>query len=364
MNLNRLYNIFGKRPPLSRKEITEYGETNNPEAKHAIEIKESSDPFEADAMEGWGALNYNTSAMSNLDKHFLKTSNWGWYATGTIVLAALVVVFIALQSSPEKEINEHGTTPEKLTVLLEDQELTLEQTDIALPDSINILNDAPAEQQIEVKTIQREFKEMKTNYQNELPPRVEMLPLDIRIEPKIVAPEIIRDHKYASEIYIYDLKLVDYTKYRSKPKVRTKQIVLTGTPANMEGEQSEDLTPEFKTVDIPYVEFMGKTMERFSRKKYKHALTRFDVVLNSYDDDVNANFYSGLCLYNLGEYTDAIERFVKCTSGPFSNFDEEAQWMTALSYEKLGQTNKSKSYFQKIIDQGGFYKNQAISKMN
>ena len=364
MNLNRLYNIFGKRPPLSRKEIADYGKTKNPGTKHSIEMKEAADPFEADAMEGWESMNYDTSTMSNLDKRFLKTSNWGWYVTGTVVLAASVTGILLLQSPSDKINNEQDQAPEKITSLLEDQELIIDQTDIILPDSIEVLENAPMDHQIEVKTIQKDFKEMKTNYVNEQPPKVEMLPLDIRIEPKVIAPEIIREHNLASEIYLHDLKLVDYTKYRSKPTVRTKQVILTGTPANMEGEHSEDLTPEFKNVDIPYIEYLSKTMGRFSRKKYKNALTRFDVILNNYDDDVNANFYSGLCLYNLGQYSDAIERFIKCTSGPYSNFDEEAQWMTALCYEKLGQTNKAKSYFQKIIDQGGFYKNQAFSKMN
>lgn len=365
MNLKRLSNIFGARPPLTREDISTYGSTEDSNVRHAIEQKEASDPFEADAMEGWEAMGYDTSVMSGLDKKFLKTSNWGWYITGTVVVAAVVTTLLVMNTTPKNEGKTVvASNDDKITELLEDQELTYEQTDLVLPDSIEVLIDIPEEHQIAPKKMQKEFEEMKTTYEVQLPPKVEMLPLDqIRITPKVVAPEIIREHNSGVEIYLHDLKLVDYRKYRAKPAVRTKQIVLTGTPANLEGQNSEDETPQMRDVDIPYIEYVSKTMAKFSRGSYKNALTRFDVILSTYETDVNANFYSGLCLFNLGQYEEAIDRFLACTGGPFSNFDEEAQWMTALSYEKLGQTEKARSYFEKIISQGGFYKKQAQAKM-
>ena len=364
MNLNRLYKIFGSSPPLSRKDITEYGKSNDPRAKHSVEMKEASDPFEADAMEGWESMNYDVSAMKNLDKKFLKPSNWGWYVGGTAVVAAAVCTYIAIGSTNIDAGQPEDQKPEKITSLVEGQELTLEQSDLILPDSISALKDAPIEQQVEVKKIQKEFKEMKNSYTLELPPKVEMLPLEnVQIGSLEEKPELIREHRTAAEIYLHDLKLVDYRKYRTKPAIRTKQVVLTGTPANLEDDGSEDVTPQEREIDIPYVEYLDKTMARFSRGSYKNALSRFDIILETYSDDVNANFYSGLCLFNLGEYDAAILRFINCTAGPYSNFDEEAQWMTALCYEESGQTEKARSYFQKIIEQGGYYKKQAIAKM-
>lgn len=364
MNLNRLYKIFGSRPPLSRKDIADYGRSNDPRTKHSVEMKEASDPFEADAMEGWESMSYDVGVMKNLDKKFLKPSNWGWYIGGTAVVAAAVCTYIALGTNNINSDQPEDSQPQKITSLVEGQEVTLEQSDLVLPDSINEMKSAPEAQQVEVKKIQKEFKEMKTSYTIELPPKVEMLPLEnIQIGPSLKTPELVREHRSASEIYLHDLKLVDYRKYRTKPAIRTKQVVLTGTPANLEDDGSEDVTPEFREIEIPYIEYLDKTMSRFSRGSYKNALSRFDIILETYSDDVNANFYSGLCLFNLGEYEAAITRFINCTTGPYSNFDEEAQWMTALCYEESGQTDKAKSYFQKIIDQGGYYKKQAIAKM-
>lgn len=363
MNLNRIYKIFGSKPPLSREEIADYGNSTDAQAKHSVEMKEASDPFEADAMEGWESLDYDMSAMKNLDKRFLKGSNWGWYLSSTIVVAVIVVGFIVLNSESSTIENENPEPKEKITTLLEGQEVAIDQTDVAMPDSINELNEAPKEQQVQIKKIQKEFKDMEDSYLDNIRPKVEMLPLDIQIQPNTAVPELIRLRKHAKEVYLHELKLIDYRSYRSKPTVKTQQFVLSGTPANMEGEESEPLSSEPKEVEISYIEYLEKTMDRFSRGNYKNALTRFDVILNTYSDDVNANFYSGLCLFNLGQYETAIERFIVCTNSTYSNFDEEAQWMTALSYEKIGNSAKARSYFQKIIDQGGYYKKQALAKM-
>ncbi len=365
MNLKRIYKIFGASPPLSREDITDYGDNPDAATQHRVETKEVSGSFEADAMEGWEAMNYDVGVMKNLDHKFMGSSNIGWYIAGSVVVAATIVTVVLLNSSPEETKNTQvAQADEKITELLDDQELTLEKTDLVLPDSISEMKDAPVELQIEPKKIENEFKEMQTEYVDKAPPVIEMIPLDkVRMEIRQIEPEVIEKSKSAAEIYLYRLKLVDYRKYRSKPKVKTKQVVLTGTPASKEGKNSEEPVSEMQEIEIPYIEYLSKTMRKFSRGSYKNALTRFDVILETYKDDVNANFYSGLCLYNLGEYEEAIDRFLACRLSVYTNFDEEAQWMTALSYEELGQNDKARIYFQKIIDQGGFYKKRAQSKM-
>lgn len=365
MNLKRISKLFGASPPLSRKDITDYGKGSDPSTKHMVEAKSLSGSFEADAMEGWEAMNYDVGVMKNLDKKFIGSSNIGWYITGSVVVAAALVTVVLLNTdTSEDQKNLISKTDEKLTELLEDQQVTLEQTDIVLPDSISILQDAPEEQQIAPKKIEKEFKEMQTEYEFKAPPVIEMIPLDkVRMAIRNVEPEYIKNSKTAAEIYLHRLKLVDYRKYRSKPKVKTKQVVLTGVPANKESEDSEEPVSEMQEIEIPYIEYLSKTMGKFSRGAYKNALSRFDIILETYKDDVNANFYSGLCLYNLGQYEEAIDRFLACRISTFNNFDEEAQWMTALCYEELGQDDKARVYFQKIIDQGGFYKKQAQAKM-
>jgi TolA-binding protein len=366
MNLKWINRIFGKQPGLSRKDVSNYANSSDKKLRHRIELKESSSSFDADAMEGWEAMGYDMSKMKRLDQSFQASSNVGWYfGVGGIIIAAVIIAVILIPNETSTNLASGANdTTEKITSLLDEQKVTLEQTDIILPDSINALNDAPIEKRIEPLVIQEEFKQMKNTYQDQPLPKIEMIPLDeMRISERLREQKLIRDHSKAKEIYLYNLKLVDYRSYRSKPTVKTKQVVLTGTPASKEGESSTDPISELQEIEIPYVEYLSKTMRKFSKGSYKSALSRFDIILSTYESDVNANFYSGLCLFNLEEYETAIDRFLKCRTGQFSNFDEEAQWMTALSYEKLGKHQEANQYFQKIVDQGGFYKKRAQAKM-
>lgn len=366
MNLKWINKIFGRQSGLSREDISNYKNTSDKKLRHSIELKEASSSFDADAMEGWEAMGYDLNKMKRSDARFQGSSHVGWYlGIGGIVITAAIVTMIYVPSDQDSsDVSITKRTPKKITALLDEQEVTLEQSDIILPDSIYVLTDAPVEKRIEPVVIQEEFKQMKSTYQDQPLPKIEMISLDeMRISEKMKSQTLIRDHSKAKEIYLYNLKLVDYRNYRSKPTVKTKQVVLTGTPASKEGETSTDPITELQEIEIPYVEYLSKTMRKFSIGSYKSALSRFDIILSTYDNDVNANFYSGLCLFNLEKYEAAIDRFLNCRTGKFSNFDEEAQWMTALSYEKLGKQNEANQYFQKIVEQGGFYKKRALAKM-
>lgn len=361
MNSNRLYKMFGSKSRLSREDITNYGNTTDESAKHAIEM-ETSDSFESDAMEGWEDLSYDTSVMKSLDKKFASSSNIGYYFGGAAIVAVGITSIFLFGGPNEEKIGEKPVIAENdapRTTLMEDQEITLDESDLIIPAPIENMNLAPKEERVEVKTIQDDFQDKAVE---DDPVEVEMLPY-LSIYPEPEAPAWERPHELAKEIYLHDLKLVDYSKYRSKPTVKSKQIVLSGTPANMEGEHSDDAEPVWKDVDIAYSSYIDKSIGIFSKGSYKRALTRFETVIDTYNDDVNANFYAGLCLYNLGEYDKAIFSFKNCIFGPFSNFDEESQWMIALSYEKQGKRDQAKKYFKKIIEQGGFYKKQAAEKM-
>jgi tetratricopeptide (TPR) repeat protein len=100
-------------------------------------------------------------------------------------------------------------------------------------------------------------------------------------------------------------------------------------------------------------------MELFSKGQNKKALARFEVILDTYPDDLNANFYSGLCYYNLNEFSKAINVFAKCQDSNYSNFNEEAQWYLAKSHQAAGNDSQARELFKKIVNEGGYYSAQA-----
>lgn len=365
MSSNRLNNIFGNKSRLRREDISTYGETSDSTIRQRIEMDASNDPFDSDALEGWAEANYNTATMSKLDKKFKAGSNTYLYMFGIACLTVIILAgfYNVTNSTTENNLNEQPQPDELISGLNEDQLITLDESDLLIPEEIEQMKSAPKEKQIAVKEIKSNFEEKKNSNLPAQEIEVSSLPIvEVEVEEE-KAPEIIREHSFGKEIYLSDLKLLDYRKYRSSPTVKTKQMVLTGTPANMENGDSEIDEPEWKTVQVPYIEFIDKTMRIFDKGQYKRALTRFETVLETYSDDVNANFYGGICLYNLSEYDKAIQLLQNCISSKYSNFDEEAQWMIALSYEKLGKNIEATKIFKTIVEQNGYYKSQAQKKL-
>ena len=242
------------------------------------------------------------------------------------------------------------------------QVIVLDESDVSLPEPIEQMEHAPKSEQVPAEQISKEFQEIVT-FHTEEAAEIPVEELPVIAPPPAPKPEIVKDHSHAKEIYLHNMKLVDYRKYRSKPQIKTKQLTLTGTPANKEDRYSEEEDPIWRNVDVPYIDYIDKSVRTFERGNYKKALSRFETVLETYSDDVNANFYAGICLFNLGEYDNAITHFSNCLDGKFSNFDEEAQWMMAESYEKKGMKSKAKQLYTTIASENGFYANQAKEKL-
>ncbi|NVK66835.1 MAG: tetratricopeptide repeat protein [Flavobacteriales bacterium] len=363
MSLNRLYNIF-KSEPLERSDVEAYGRSEDPSVKNSIEQKAMDDSFDQDAMDGWEELSYDTSVMSNLDSKFAPSKGISPYKLigGTAIVATTIVAVIYFSDRPKESTPVVATTETKEEAPVTKMNvIVLDESDVSLPEPIEQMKQAPKEEQVEAKQISKEFQDIVT-FRTETPPvPIQELPV---VNPiPVPKPEIVRDHKEAKEIYLHSMKLVDYRKYREKPQVKTKQLLLTGTPADKEGEYSEDEDPVWREVDVPYIDFIDKSVKVFERGNYKKALSRFETILETYPDDVNANFYAGICLFNLREYPKAIEYFENCMDGKFSNFDEEALWMTAESYDKLKQKSKAQTIYQTIADGNGFYASQAKEKL-
>lgn len=145
--------------------------------------------------------------------------------------------------------------------------------------------------------------------------------------------------------------------------VKTERMQYSGTPANLnypDVTTKEDVI--WKEVEIPYHEYLEKTMTLFSQHKFKQALQRFETILTTYPTDMNANFYSALCLYNLGQYPKSLERLMKSYSVEFGNFYEEALWYIAQTHEKMRNTHQAKEMYARIEREGGFYAIEAGKK--
>lgn len=358
MSSNRLHSMFGSKRKLSRSDIEKYGKTSDQGLKNDIEQNSMSGSFEQDALEGWGDLSYDTSVMQRLDRKFILPKNytWLWVAGTAITCFTVFILFNSLFTS--KKIDTPITANQTSNTIVESQQIIVEESDIIIPEQIEEMIVRPSQEQIKPAEIKSDYADRNPELQNETDLDIQPLPI-LPIEENSATPNLIVSHKNAKEIYLNDFKLVDYRVYRSKPAIKTKQMVLSGTPASQEDKTIEEDEFIWKDVDVPYIDYIDKSIRIFGRRNYKKALSRFETIIKTYPNDINANFYGGLCLYNFGEYDQAILLFNQCLDGPYSNFDEEALWMKAMSLKDSGQIVKAKVIFTKIEQGGGFYSNQA-----
>lgn len=359
MSSNLFHKIFGGQSRITREELSKYGSSGNDTYKVATEQKAAGDAFNADAMEGWEELGFDISSISKLDNKFLPKRPPIWVRPmifGSVILLTVIVTVIVIETTDNTVVLE-----EPIAKITDQQEFKVEEADI-IPATIEVLEDAPVEKQIQVSTIKTDFQNKEQNTPTiDLPvAQLPLIELDLN-KPKDL--DIIKKHEFAKEIYLHDLKLIDYRNYRSKPEIKTKQMILSGLPANFEDTAKQELDPVWKDIEIPYIEYIDKSMRIFASGNFKRALSRYETILETYPFDVNAHFYSGICYFNLKEYTLAISHFDQCIDGPYSNFDEEALWMKALSYESSGESSKAKNLYKKIEESKGFYANQAKAKL-
>lgn len=343
------------RSSLTREEISSYIKGGTSKRKHEIEKKSLQSDFDADALEGWSNTKLTPNeGLKRIDRKFISSKKALLFTVITAVLTISTVLILFFGNQNKNQVQQVV-------------QLTVEESDLNLSSSIDTITSASIKQQVKPSVIKEDFVEKKkidnppsnpTNHKNnanevtvnDLP----ILSLDL---PKVTVA--VKHSEQAKEIFLADFKLIDYRAYRSKPEIQAKMLVLSGLPANMENENSQAEEMEYKDVNIPYIDYIEKTMRVFGKADYKKTLTRTEIILQTYPDDINALFYSGLCQYNLGQYDAAMDRFYKVLNHNYSNFNEEAEWYLALSYLAKGEKSKAKSIFEMIVKNDSYYSKQA-----
>jgi hypothetical protein len=371
--LNLLNRLFGPKETLTRDEIDRY--VSDPRAHQATEEKAALDEFDDTALEGWQTSGLDTSSMHQLDQRILGTANSSNHWKGKAAIGLLLLIGGAGLLLFWNTDHENNTPPVALLTEETEQEQEQERSDMELDSEIEQMTEVEATEQVQPEELVTKFastqrlqREMDRPVTPANDPSTDVPAIDLSPVPQtaIETPDHTAKaliYQSAAEVYLHDLKLVDYRKYRSGT-VKTERMQFSGTPANMDAPHhptTEEIT--WKEVEVPYHDYLEKTMAIFSKRKYKQALQRFETILLAYPDDVNAHFYSALCLYNLGQYARTIDRLGKAYQVEFGNFYQEALWFKALSYEKLNNHQQAQQLFQRIVQEGGFYQAEAKKRL-
>lgn len=328
--------------------------------KNALEKLALDDPFLQNAMEGFEispeSLKKHIERQNTLGKKF----NRIYLITGLLLTAALSAILVILHKNPENQ-NVISNPPENQT---ENQTTEVE----IFPVSIDTLTPAPIEEQIQVSEVVKNKKEIqKTISYNDIPGET---PIVIEEELTITEEfEIIPENVNLSVVelvpatHLHDLFVVDYRRIkREHTDIYYTKYVFSGTPAEFESEHTQNTSEMLETrVDMPYWDYLRKSMEVFAKGNYKNALNRYIIILEQYPEDMNAFFYGGLCYYNLGNFNKALEFFDQVLIIDLNAFKEESTWYKAKTLIKLSRKNEAKLLLDEIIATGGFYAADAIA---
>lgn len=319
--------------------------------KHALEQQSLKDPFLSDALDGFAENASALHSMKRLDKRYYHKRSLTWNIS-TVLIVSLVALFI-YRTTQNPATHKSRTKPTIGSIVVERIPTEKLQTLLVLPEEKVLLPNK----------IQQEFKAKDKGMifrANENPsyPTEELVHLPLHSIGKVERNPTKSRSNFAMETYVNDLKVLDYRYYRKKAR-QEKTDLLTGTPAAQEYQGAG--ANQRENLDISYMNFLSNTLSDFNRGEYKVALIGFDQILLTYPDDVNALFYSALCLYNLKQFNLCEQRLKVMNLAKFDNFDEEQHWYLLLCYKAQGKTQEFSDAKQEIIRANGFYASKAAS---
>lgn len=373
--LNILNRIFGPKKPLSRQDIDAL--KSGQSTTHEIDSKLANSEFDRNALEGWNNTSRKTSKeMSNLDQkmdQFVHNGNTkggnskGMTLSFTLFSSAMIAIIAftyqgnkAVENKPvETQIvanestqeNNKSSTIDQLSPIQLEKQITSKELMVNQEKSDNSKqSNISVDQDLEQDVIEKEQNELTDDHQLKLP---------IQSSGKIpnASPSYLV-HKSAKEVYIAGLKNVDYRAYRNRPMTKKPDLNI-GVPASKSSKDEEDKFTSAKSHEITYINYLTTASNYFKNRLYKMALKHYLTIIETYPDDVNANFYGGLCYFNLGEFDQALKLLKQSYSLQYGNFKQEAEWFSARAYLEQNKVSTAKRLLIKIKKQEGFYSKQA-----
>jgi tetratricopeptide (TPR) repeat protein len=184
------------------------------------------------------------------------------------------------------------------------------------------------------------------------------------LSEKEIMNDVMSPHYNPDAIYIYDLKVSGYNKLYFNHLEPDVSFFKGHIPVFRENEKSKEDEIGFDQHNkIPMDRILKNGLAAFNKQHYEQALVNFDLLMEYNPDDVNAQFYSALCYFNLNKLEKTIESLNDVIGNANDAFYPEAQWYLALATFKSGDKENAILQLQKIVFENGFYCDNAKDKL-
>jgi hypothetical protein len=194
-------------------------------------------------------------------------------------------------------------------------------------------------------------------------------PVDLDPPQLFDDPPVVPDHPdvtYNSSIgYIFDLKITAYENYRNKV-VKVNDVPLHGgVQAQFDNadDQHDAGADQPTTKEVPLDQYLKEGLLAFREMRYGKCIEKMEVLLQNDSNDVNANFYIGICYVKLELQAKSFAYLDKVLAAKNNVFHEEADWYEALALIGEGDKDGAKKILTDISSANGFYADKAKDKL-
>lgn len=171
----------------------------------------------------------------------------------------------------------------------------------------------------------------------------------------------------APVVFISNLKVTNYRMYYFRQSAAIDLSVNTGVAAQYSSKA--DIERPVMNSSNTYLahKVIAQAMRLFNSKHIVNCIEELAILYKYNKDDANAQFYLGMCYYQLNKYGIAETYFQKNLDNVNNIFHQESEFYQALCLLNLKQTDEAIKQLQTIVNNKGFYSERAketINKLN
>jgi hypothetical protein len=179
-------------------------------------------------------------------------------------------------------------------------------------------------------------------------------PLDLNLTEKEDEEDVVFQFTAnAPVVFIHNMKVTNYRLYYFK---NSYAIDLNSSIPAQYGSQA-DIETAYLNKSNTYLahKLIKKAMWYFNANNINKCLEELTILYDYNNDDANAQFYLGMCYYQLGKYTIAKNFFQKNLDNVNNIFHQESEFYQALCLLSLKQSDEATKQLQTIVNNKGFY---------
>lgn len=156
-------------------------------------------------------------------------------------------------------------------------------------------------------------------------------------------------------IFIHNLKVTNYRLYYFKNNEIIDVSINGGLPAQYGNKADIEETNNNRFNSFFAHKIIQKAMLLFDSKHIANCIEELSLLYDFNHEDANAQFYLGMCYYEIGKYKLAAKYFEENLNNENNIFHQESEFYQALCFLNSQQKDRALSQLQIIANNKGFY---------